>query len=86
MKKAIRQKEATKEQIAIYKKRQEIEKQKHIRRSSLLYNYGQEVQMDAAFAMWYGKKARALHLAVDKATKRVLYGWLTFKKQLEHIF
>lgn len=51
MKKAIRQKEATKEQITIYQKRQEIEKQKHIRRSSLLYNYGQEVQMDAAFAM-----------------------------------
>lgn len=75
MKKAIRQKEATKEQITIYQKRQEIEKQKHIRRSSLLYNYGQEVQMDAAFAMWYGEKARALHLAVDKATKRVLYGW-----------
>ena len=75
MRKAIRQKEATKEQIAIYKKRQEAEKQKHIRRSSLLYNYGQEVQMDAAFAMWYGEKLRALHLAVDKATKRVLYGW-----------
>ena len=75
MRKAIHQKEATKEQIAIYKKRQEAEKQKHIRRSSLLYNYGQEVQMDAAFAMWYGEKLRALHLAVDKATKRVLYGW-----------
>lgn len=68
MKKAIRSKEATPEQIQIYKKRQEREKQKHIRRSSLLYNYGQEVQMDAAFAIWYGEKARALHLAVDKAT------------------
>ena len=36
MKKAIRQKEATEEQISIYRKRQEAEKQKHIRRSSLL--------------------------------------------------
>ena len=86
MKKAIRQKEATKEQIAIYKKRQESEKQKHIRRSSLLYNYGQEVQMDAAFAMWYGKKARALHLAVDKATKRVLYGWFDIQETTRAYF
>ena len=75
MKKAIRQKQATEEQIIIYKKRQEAEKQKHIRRSSLLYNYGQEIQMDAAFAIWYGENTRALHLSVDKATKRVLYGW-----------
>ena len=86
MKKAIRQKEATKQQITIYKKRQEAEKQKHIRRSSLLYNYGQEIQMDAAFAMWYGKKARALHLAVDKATKRVLYGWFDIQETTRAYF
>lgn len=86
MKKAIRKKEATKEQIEIYKKRQESEKQKHIRRSSLLYNYGQEVQMDAAFAIWYGEKARALHLAVDKATKRVLYGWFDVQETTRAYF
>lgn len=80
MKKAIRKKEATKEQIKIYEKRQEAEKQRHIRRSSLLYNYGQEVQMDAAFAMWYGGKARALHLAIDKATKKVLYGYFDIQE------
>lgn len=86
MKKAIREKEATNEQIAIYKKRQEAEKQKHIRHSSLLYNYGQEVQMDAAFAMWYGNKARALHLAVDKATKKVLYGWFDVQETTRAYF
>lgn len=86
MKKAIRQKEATEEQITIYKKRQEAEKQKHIRRSSLLYNYGQEVQMDAAFAMWYGEKARAIHLAVDKATKKVLYGWFDVQETTRAYF
>lgn len=86
MKKAIRQKEATEEQITIYKKRQEAEKQKHIRRSSLLYNYGQEVQMDATFAMWYGEKARALHLAVDKATKKVLYGWFDVQETTRDYF
>lgn len=86
MKKAMRKKEATNQQIAIYKKRQESEKQKHIRRSSLLYNYGQEIQMDAAFAIWYGEKARALHLAVDKATKRVLYGWFDVQETTRAYF
>ena len=86
IKKAIRQKEATEEQIMIYQKRQETEKQKHIRRSSLLYNYGQEVQMDAAFAMWYGQKVRALHLAVDKATKRVLFGWFDIQETTRAYF
>ena len=86
IKKAIRQKEATEEQIMIYQKRQETEKQKHIRRSSLLYNYGQEVQMDAAFAMWYGQKVRALHLAIDKATKRVLFGWFDIQETTRAYF
>lgn len=86
MKKAIRDNKATTDQIQIYKKRQEKEKQKHIRRSSLLYNYGQEIQMDAAFATWYGEKARALHLAVDKATKRVLYGWFDIQETTRAYF
>jgi transposase len=86
MKKAIRQKKATENQVEILKKRQETERQKHIRRSSLLYNYGQEIQMDAAFAIWYGKKARALHLAVDKATKQVLYGWFDIQETTRAYF
>lgn len=86
IKKAIRQKEASQEQIVLYQKRQEIENQKHIRRSSLLYNYGQEVQMDAAFAIWYGQKVRALHLAVDKATKRVLFGWFDIQETTRAYF
>ena len=75
MKKSIKKKTATETQLKMYQIRQEEEKQKHIRRSVLLYNFGQEVQMDAAFAIWYGREVRALHLAVDKATKKVLYGW-----------
>ena len=75
MKKSIKEKNATKNQEKIYNVRTEQEKQKHIRRSSLLYNFGQEIQMDAAFAIWYGKDAKALHLSVDKATKKVLYGY-----------
>ena len=86
MKKAIRQKKATENQVEIFKKRQETEKKKHIRRSSLLYNYGQEIQMDAAFAIWYGEKVRALHLAVDKATKQVLYGWFNIQETTRAYF
>ena len=80
MKKAIRKKEIEPEQLKLYKIRQEEQQVKHIRRSASLYNFGQEVQMDAAFAMWYGNKARALHLAVDKATKKVLYGWFDIQE------
>lgn len=86
MKKAIRQKEATEEQINMYKKRQEAEKQKHIRRSSMLYSYGEEIQMDAAFAIWYGEKPRALHLSIDKATKKVLYGWFDIQETTRAYF
>ena len=42
--------------------------------------------MDAAFAIWYGKKARALHLAVDKATKQVLYGWFDIQETTRAYF
>ena len=31
--------------------------------------------MDATFAIWYNREAKALHLAVDKGTKKVLCGW-----------
>ena len=42
--------------------------------------------MDAAFAMWYGQKVRALHLAVDKATKRVLFGWFDIQETTRAYF
>lgn len=86
MKKAIREKHITSKQLKLYNIRQEEEKQKHIRRSSLLYNFGQELQMDAAFAIWYGNAARALHLAVDKATKKVLYGWFDVQETTRAYF
>lgn len=86
MRKAIREKNITQQKLNLYKIREEKEKQKHIRRSSLLYNFGQEVQMDAAFAIWYGDKARALHLAVDKATKKVLYGWFDIQETTRGYF
>ena len=36
--------------------------------------------MDAAFWIWFGTEETALHLAVDKATKKVLYGWFDYEE------
>lgn len=80
MRKAIKEHKATKAQVDVYKKRIEAEKQKHVRRSSLMYSFGQEVQMDAALFIWFGNIPTMLHLAVDKATKKVLYGWFDYQE------
>ena len=66
--------------IILYKSRMiEVEKA-HLRRSSNLYVFGQEVQMDACEKLWFGGIASYLHLAVDKATKKVLFGWFEFEE------
>ena len=80
MKKAIREKSITKEQKKLFEQRKQEEFEKHIRKSTLHYSFGQEVQMDAAFWIWFGTEETALHLAVDKATKKVLYGWFDYEE------
>jgi transposase len=50
------------------------------RKSSNLYSFGQEVQMDACEKMWFGNIVTYLHLAVDKATKKVLFGWFEYEE------
>lgn len=52
----------------------------HTRRSSNLYVFGQEVQMDACEKYWFGGIVSYLHLAVDKATKKVLFGWFEYEE------
>lgn len=52
----------------------------HTRRSSNLYVFGQEVQMDACEKIWFDDIVSYLHLAVDKATKKVLFGWFEFEE------
>lgn len=80
MKKAIKENKVTDNQLKIYDIRVEEEEEKHVRRSSLLYDFGQEVQMDAALFIWFGNIPTMLHLAVDKATKKVLYGWFDYQE------
>ena len=61
--------------IELFKSRQITFEQAHTRRSSNMYAFGQEVQMDACEKYWFGGIVTYLHLAVDKGTKKVLFGW-----------
>lgn len=80
MKNAINDGITKEKQIKLYEERLEEEKQKHFRRSDNLYSFGEEVQMDAAVYEWFGNEITFLHLAVDKATKKVLYGWFDYQE------
>ena len=80
MKNAIKDSTITESQQKLYIQRKQEEFEKHIRKSTLHYCFGQEVQMDAAFWIWFGEDETALHLAVDKATKKVLYGWFDYEE------
>ena len=83
MKKAIMEKTITQRQKNLYEERKQEELEKHVRKSSLHYSFGQEVQMDATFWIWFGTEECALHLAVEKGTKKVLYGWFDDEETTE---
>lgn len=72
--------EIEEEKIELYKSRIIEAEKAHTRRSSNLYVFGQEVQMDACEKYWFGKVVSYLHLAVDKATKKVLFGWFEYEE------
>lgn len=70
----IEKEEPENEKVNLYKSRMvEVEKA-HTRRTSNLFVFGQEIQMDACEKIWFGGVVSQLHLAVDKATKKVLFG------------
>ena len=66
--------------IELYKFRLLEAEKAHVRRSNNLFVFGQEVQMDACQKIWFGAVVSFLHLAVDKATKKVLFGWFEFEE------
>lgn len=82
MKEAIsnKDKDIQQEKIELYKSRIIAFEKAHTRRSSNLFVFGQEVQMDACEKLWFGGIVSYLHLAVDKATKKVLFGWFEFEE------
>ena len=81
MKKLIAIKENVEEKkIELFKSRILAIEKAHIRRSNNLYVFGQEVQMDACEKKWFGEIVTYLHIAVDKATKKVLFGWFEYEE------
>ena len=81
MNNAINNEEKIEEQILeLYESRQISFEKAHIRRASNRYAFGQEVQMDASPKIWFGNKITHLHLAVDKGTKKVLFGWIEYEE------
>ena len=79
--KAITDKEEIQEEkLELFKSRQISFEKAHVRRSSNMYAFGQEVQMDACEKVWFGGIVTYLHLAVDKATKKVLFGWFEYEE------
>ena len=81
MNNAINQKEIIQEEkLDLFKSRQINFEKSHIRRSNNMFAFGQEVQMDACEKMWFGGIVSYLHLAVDKGTKKVLFGWFEYEE------
>ena len=72
--------EIKEEKIELFKSRIIEAEKSHPRKPSNLYVFGQEVQMDACQKLWFGGIPSFLHLAVDKATKKVLFGWFEYEE------
>ena len=66
--------------IELFKSRMIEAEKAHPRRANNLYVFGQEIQMDACNKIWFGEVPSFLHLAVDKATKKVLAGWFEYEE------
>lgn len=78
---AINKKEDVQEEkLELFQSRQITFEKAHIRRSSNRYAFGQEIQMDASPKIWFGDAITHLHLAVDKGTKKVLFGWFEYEE------
>lgn len=72
--------EVAEKQIELLKTRIIEAEKSHPRRSNNLFSFGQEIQMDACNKIWFGGIPSFLHLAVDKATKKVLFGWFEYEE------
>jgi hypothetical protein len=81
MNNAIKYKEDIQEEkLELFQSRQIAFEKAHIRRSNNMYVFGQEIQMDASPKIWFGNIVTHLHLAVDKGTKKVLFGWFEYEE------
>ena len=78
--------EIVEEKVELFESRKIAFEQAHVRRSSNMYAFGQEVQMDACEKVWFGGVVSYLHLAVDKGTKKVLFGWFEYEEMTRGYF
>ncbi len=76
----VKSDELLESKVELFKNRKLEQEKAYIRRSSNLLAFGQEVQMDACSKIWFGSIVSFLHLAVDKATKKVLFGWFEYEE------
>lgn len=72
--------EVKEEKVELFKSRIIQSEKAHPRRANNLYAFGQEIQMDACNKIWFGGIPSFLHLAVDKGTKKVLFGWFEYEE------
>lgn len=68
------------EKLELFQSRQISFEKAYIRKSSNMFGFGQEVQMDACEKIWFGDVVSYLHLSVDKGTKKVLSGWFEYEE------
>ena len=68
------------EKVELFQSRQIAFEKAHTRRSSNMFAFGQEIQMDACEKIWFGEVVSYLHLAVDKGTKKFLFGWFEYEE------
>lgn len=81
MNNAINNKEEIQEEkIDLFQSRQITFEQARTRRSSNMFGFGVEIQMDACEKIWFGGIVTYLHLSVDKGTKKVLSGWFEYEE------
>ena len=76
----VNKEEIQEEKVELFQSRRISFEQAHTRRSSNMFGFGQEVQMDACEKIWFGDIVTYLHLSVDKGTKKVLSGWFEYEE------
>lgn len=76
----VNKEEIQEEKFELFQSRKISFEQAHTRKSSNMFGFGQEVQMDACEKIWFGDIVTYLHLSVDKGTKKVLSGWFEYEE------
>lgn len=76
----VNKEEIQEEKVELFQSRKISFEQAHTRRSTNMFGFGQEVQMDACEKIWFGDIVTYLHLSVDKGTKKVLSGWFEYEE------